>query len=55
MPEHRALEPALPWVEVLADEADWDAADPALLRTIYAQLVWIRTFEEYVLELAGPA
>ena len=53
MPEHRALEPASPWVEVLADEADWDAADPALLRTIYAQLVWIRTFEEYVLELAG--
>jgi 2-oxoisovalerate dehydrogenase E1 component len=53
VPEHRALEPAAPWVEVVADEADWDAADPALLRTIYAQLVWIRTFEEYVLELAG--
>jgi 2-oxoisovalerate dehydrogenase E1 component len=61
VPEHRALQPAVPWVEVVAGEADWDAADPALLRTIYAQLVWIRAFEEYVLELAaaglvhGPA
>ncbi len=61
MPEHRPLQPAAPWVEVVAGEADWDAADPALLRTIYAQLVWIRAFEEYVLELAaaglvhGPA
>src|SRR5579872_4873429 len=53
VPEHRALEAAQPWVEVLAGEADWDAADPALLRTIYAQLVWIRAFEEYVLDLAG--
>ncbi|MBZ5737928.1 alpha-ketoacid dehydrogenase subunit alpha/beta [Nocardioides mangrovi] len=61
MPEHHPLEPASPWVEVVATEADWDAADPHLLRTIYAQLVWIRTFEQYVLELAagglihGPA
>ncbi len=53
VPEHRALEAAPPWVEVLAGEADWAAADPALLRTIYAQLVWIRAFEEYVLDLAG--
>jgi 2-oxoisovalerate dehydrogenase E1 component len=53
MPEHHPLQPACPWVEVVATEADWDAADPALLRTIYAQLVWIRTFEQYVLDLAG--
>ncbi len=53
MPEHRRLEPAAPWIEVVATQADWDAADPDLLRTIYAQLVWVRTFEEYVLELAG--
>ena len=45
MPEHRALEAASPWVEVRAGQADWDTADPALLRTIYAELVWIRTFE----------
>jgi 2-oxoisovalerate dehydrogenase E1 component len=61
MPEHHTLEPASPWVEVVATEADWDAADPQLLRSIYAQLVWIRTFEQYVLDLAagglihGPA
>ncbi len=61
MPEHRRLEPASPWVEVVATDADWDAAPPALLRTIYAQLVWVRAFEQYVLDLAaaglihGPA
>ena len=53
MPEHRRLDPAAPWVEVVATRDDWDAADPDLLRTIHAQLVWVRTFEEYVLELAG--
>jgi 2-oxoisovalerate dehydrogenase E1 component len=61
MPEHHDLEPAAPWVQLVATEADWDAAEPALLRTIYAQLVWVRTFEQYVLDLAasglihGPA
>ena len=61
MPDHHPLAPASPWVEVVATAADWDAAEPDLLRTIYAQLVWIRSFEEYVLELAsgglihGPA
>ena len=29
MPEHRPLEPAAPWVELVATDADWDAADPA--------------------------
>jgi 2-oxoisovalerate dehydrogenase E1 component len=53
MPEHHRLAPASPWVEVVVDDADWDAADPALLRSIHAQLVWIRAFEQYVLELAG--
>lgn len=61
MPEHHPLAPASPWVEVVATEADWDSAEPHLLRTIYAQLVWIRAFEQYVLDLAsgglihGPA
>ncbi|MEX0425993.1 thiamine pyrophosphate-dependent enzyme [Nocardioides sp. DS6] len=61
MPEHHPLTPAAPWVEITATEADWDAADPDLLRTIYAQLVLVRAFEQYVLELAaaglvhGPA
>ena len=53
MSEHRELEPAAPWVELIATDADWDAAEPTLLRTMLNQLVLIRTFEEYVLELAG--
>jgi 2-oxoisovalerate dehydrogenase E1 component len=53
MTEHRPLDPAAPWVEVVATEADWDAADPALLTSMFSQLVLIRTFEELVLTLAG--
>lgn len=53
MPEHHRLEPASPWVQVEATVDDWDAADPALLSDMYAQLVWVRTFEELVLDLAG--
>jgi 2-oxoisovalerate dehydrogenase E1 component len=53
MPQHRPLQPAVPWVQVIATTDDWDAADADLLRTMYAQLVWIRAFEQYVLELAG--
>src|SRR5882757_3331807 len=61
MPEHRGLEPASSWVELVVTDVDWNAADPDLLRTVYAQLIWIRTFEQYVLDLAaaglihGPA
>ena len=61
MSEHRKLEPEAPWVELVVTDADWDAADPALLTGMFSQLVLIRCFEEYVLELAtaglvhGPA
>src|SRR5947199_2611769 len=61
MSEHRDLVAGSPWVELVATTADWDVADPALLSTMFQQLVLIRTFEEYVLELAaaglvhGPA
>jgi 2-oxoisovalerate dehydrogenase E1 component len=61
MTEHRPLVPSSPWVELVATTDDWDAADPELLRAMFGQLVLIRTFEEYVLELAaaglvhGPA
>lgn len=61
MPERHALMPAVAWERFDATQADWDEADPALLCTMYSQLVLIRTFEEYVLELAaaglvhGPA
>jgi 2-oxoisovalerate dehydrogenase E1 component len=53
MTEHRQLAPASPWVELVATTADWDEADPELLTAMLNQLVLIRTFEEYVLELAG--
>jgi 2-oxoisovalerate dehydrogenase E1 component len=61
MPEHRPLHPDADWTELVATDADWDAADPELLTAMFHQLVMIRTFEEYVLELAaaglvhGPA
>ena len=46
--------PAAPWVEVVATDADWDAADPAAAAHD-ATPSWSgsATFEEYVLELAG--
>jgi 2-oxoisovalerate dehydrogenase E1 component len=53
MTQHRYLTAAAPWVELVATSEDWDAADPVLLRTMLSQLVLIRTFEEYVLDLAG--
>ncbi len=61
MPIHESLEPTVAWSRLVVSEADWDAAEPALLTSIFSQLVLIRTFEEYVLELAaeglihGPA
>src|SRR5688500_18606474 len=61
MANHRRLEPAARWVELVVTQEDWDAADPELLRTMLGQLVLIRVFEEYVLALAsaglthGPA
>ena len=61
MPEHNHLEMSAPWVEVTVTESDWDAADPQLLTSAFAQLSLIRAFEEFVLGLAadglinGPA
>ena len=61
MTESRRLEPEAPWIQLVTTEADWDAADPALLTTMLSQLVLIRSFEEFVLQLAaeglihGPA
>ncbi len=53
MPENHPLDPAVPWTELVVTDADWDAADPALLTAMLSQLVLIRSFEEFVLELAG--
>jgi 2-oxoisovalerate dehydrogenase E1 component len=61
MTELNRLEAASPWVALAATVEDWDAAPVELLRTMLSQLVLIRAFEEYVLELAaggmvhGPA
>lgn len=53
MPAHNRLDPAVEWIELVVTEADWDAAPPKLLTAMLSQLVLIRAFEEYVLELAG--
>ncbi|GAA1007943.1 MFS transporter [Acrocarpospora pleiomorpha] len=61
MSTHRKLAAQSPWVELAPSRADWDAADPDLLRMMLIQTLWIRVFEEYVLQLAteglvhGPA
>jgi 2-oxoisovalerate dehydrogenase E1 component len=51
--EQNQLQMSAPWVEVVATQQDWDAADPHFLTSAFAQLILIRAFEEYVLELAG--
>ena len=53
--EQNQLQMSAPWVEVVATPQDWDAADPQFLTSAFAQLILIRAFEEYVLELAGAA
>ncbi len=53
MSSQTELAASVPWVELTVTDADWDAADPALLTAMFGQLVLIRSFEEYVLQLAG--
>lgn len=53
MPKRKRLQTGVEWIELSTTKADWDAADPALLGTMLAQLHLIRAFEEAVLELAG--
>ncbi len=53
MPSREHLTPGVPWVELRTSADDWDAADPGLLLGMLGQGLWIRAFEEYVLELAG--
>jgi 2-oxoisovalerate dehydrogenase E1 component len=61
MPSRDSVEPTADWTELVVTDADWDAAPPELLTAMLSQLVLIRTFEEFVLELAaeglihGPA
>jgi 2-oxoisovalerate dehydrogenase E1 component len=53
MPQRTPLDPSVEWVDFTTSDADWDAAEPHLLTSMLSQLVLIRTFEEFVLELAG--
>jgi len=53
MSDETELTASVPWVQLTTTDSDWDTADPALLTTMFAQLVLIRSFEEYVLQLAG--
>src|SRR3954447_10509887 len=61
MAKKKQLTAASPWVELATTNADWDSASAADLRLMLVQTMWIRVFEEYVLQLAadglvhGPA
>lgn len=61
MSQRHELHASAPWIQLQADQADWDAAPAGLLTSMLSQLVLIRTFEEQVLEMAaaglvhGPA
>jgi 2-oxoisovalerate dehydrogenase E1 component len=61
MPRRETLTAASPWVGVGTTEEDWATAPPELLLSLLGRTRWVRTFEEYVLELAaaglvhGPA
>ncbi|MGW1915308.1 alpha-ketoacid dehydrogenase subunit alpha/beta [Streptomyces sp. NPDC002076] len=53
MATHHRLRAASNWVELRATDRDWDNVDGDDLRRMLSHLLWIRSFEEYVLELAG--
>ncbi|UOZ03479.1 thiamine pyrophosphate-dependent enzyme [Amycolatopsis sp. WQ 127309] len=53
MPTRENLAAGSPWIELRTSPEDWAAADGGVLLRLLGQALWIRTFEEYVLELAG--
>ena len=53
MTHEEVLVPSAPWKQVSTTQADWDAADPQLLRAMLVQMQIIRSFEEIALKLAG--
>ena len=61
MPQQKALETGVPWIQLSTTKDDWKNADPTLLIGMLVQLHLIRAFEEAVIELAseglvhGPA
>ena len=55
MPTHRHLAAASTWGEVITNAEDWANAEPDTLLQLLGRAQWIRSFEEYVLELAGQS
>ena len=55
MPTHHELAAAAPWVQVSTEAGDWASADADVLLQLLGRAQWIRSFEEYVLELAGQS
>ncbi|MFI6810150.1 thiamine pyrophosphate-dependent enzyme [Streptomyces luteogriseus] len=55
MVSRRELAAASPWVELTLTDDDRSQAAPDVLLRMLGQAQWIRSFEEYVLELAGKA
>jgi 2-oxoisovalerate dehydrogenase E1 component len=55
MPPRHDLAAAAPWVELSTEDKDWKNADPDVLLQLLGRAQWIRSFEEYVLELAGKS
>ncbi|MFC0111012.1 alpha-ketoacid dehydrogenase subunit alpha/beta [Kibdelosporangium aridum] len=53
MATREPLSASSPLTALSTTAADWDDADPGLLLRLLGQASWIRSFEEYVLELAG--
>ena len=52
---HHKHKSTAPWLEVAVMPSDWDDADPRLLNNMLVEMVLIRTFEEYLLELAAAS
>ena len=55
MPTRHELTATAPWVQVSTDTEDWASADADVLLQLLGRAQWIRSFEEYVLELAGQS
>src|SRR4051794_2469722 len=55
MTTHTPLTAASPWTELAVDRSDWDGLDPESLLRMLGYGQWIRSFEEYVLELASQS
>jgi 2-oxoisovalerate dehydrogenase E1 component len=53
VPQYKKLAASAPWVELRLSTKERRETDPDVLLSLLGQAIWIRSFEEYVLELAG--